>query len=289
MSRAQLLQTLPRLQSVVRREIPGGLAVTFAAEPAPGDAYLVRQLLVRFNDSDQAVEVRVRYGEGAQERTNWMSALLADWQKSGGAPLKEADPRTPAWADLPSGGPPALYCTWRDDRTLATYARDAGGVEIAIRDCPEQDEAGLPLPPLEYLPRGLDTAVLGMKRADLLERLSARPATTDDGALIVPATPGSPYDAVLVWFEKDLAARIVARHADKAGQKRDAPQAAQALMEAWSRNLQSLGWPRRQDQSRTDQLQSLGWNDDRTRVRIFWQEDESGAIRIYTEWKDLTR
>ena len=32
----------------------------------------------------------------------------------------------------------------------------------------------------------------------------------------------------------------------------------------------------------------MGWHDDRTRVRIFWQESDSGAIHLYSEWQDLT-
>jgi hypothetical protein len=292
MSHAQVAQLLPRLQSVLRRDIPGGFTVTFAGEPASGDPYLARQLFVRFNEADQAVDVRIRYADGAatQERGNWTNTLLADLQKSAGAPWKELGPWAAVWSDSANEGPAPLYCVWRDDRSLATYQRDGAGVEIAIRDCPEQQEAGVPLPPLEYLPRGVDNAELGIKRAELLEKLGGtRPAATDDGAWVLPAPQGGPYDAVLVWFEKDQVTRIVARQADKTGEKRDAAGAAQALMEAWARDIVRLGWPRRQDQGRTEQLQTLGWNDDRTRVRIFWQEDDSGGIRIYMEWKDLAR
>jgi hypothetical protein len=146
------------------------------------------------------------------------------------------------------------------------------------------------LPALEYLTRGLDNVELGMKREAVTDKPGgAKPVVTDDGALVLPAPAGGAYDAVLVWFDQERVARIVARHADKAGVKRDPAQAAQAVTEAWGRAIANLGWPRHQDQGRTEQLQSLGWNDERTRVRIFWQEDENGTARIYTEWKELGR
>jgi hypothetical protein len=64
-------------------------------------------------------------------------------------------------------------------------------------------------------------------------------------------------------------------------------QLADALSAAWGRDIRSLGWPRRQDLSSADALQSLGWHDERTRVRLFWQEPDQGAPRLYTEWKEL--
>jgi hypothetical protein len=292
MSRAQVTQALPRLQSVIRRDIPGGLTATFSTEPAPGELYVLRQVFVRFDNADQAVEIRVRFADGAAtlERVNWTANLLAEWQKAGGAPWQEPAPWANVWTDSAGGGPGAAYYLWKDDRTLSTYQRDAAGVEIVLRDCPEAHPAGAPLPAFQYLARGLDNAELGMTREQLLEKLGGgKPVVSDDGALVVPAPAGGVYDAVMVWFDKDRIARIVARHADKAGIKRDPAQSAQAVTEAWGRDIVNLGWPRRQDQGRTEHLQILGWNDERTRVRLFWQEDESGAARIYTEWKELAQ
>ena len=40
----------------------------------------------------------------------------------------------------------------------------------------------------------------------------AQPTTTTDGALLLTSDAGGPYNALLVWFDKDRAVRIIARH-----------------------------------------------------------------------------
>ena len=61
---------------------------------------------------------------------------------------------------------------------------------------------------------------------------------------------------------------------------------SQAIVTAWGRDARTLGWPQRRDFFEGDALQSLGWNDDRTRVRIFWEDTSDGA-RVFTEWKPI--
>src|SRR5262249_40205094 len=144
-------------------------------------------------------------------------------------------------------------------------------------------------PALEYLTRGPENCLLGMTRDELLQKWGVgQPATADD-AVVLPPPTSSPYDAVLVWFEKNRAVRIVARH-KRQGQTvasdNSSASLASAVTEAWGRDLRQLGWPRRQDSSSQDALQSLSWHDDRTRVRIFWQESDSGLYRLFTEWKE---
>ena len=116
----------------------------------------------------------------------------------------------------------------------------------------------------------------------------AKPVVTEDGALVIRPPQGSPFDAFLIWFDNNQAARIVARHVPMSANLSSPAQWAQALTEAWGRELATLGWPRRQDVAANDIVQSLSWHDDRTRMRIFWQEsDTPGPPRVFTEWKDL--
>jgi hypothetical protein len=67
----------------------------------------------------------------------------------------------------------------------------------------------------------------------------------------------------------------------------DSFEAGEQITEAWGRNIRSFGWPCRQDAVNDKDLQSLGWRDDATRVRIFWQEADEGPPRVFTEWKGI--
>jgi hypothetical protein len=62
----------------------------------------------------------------------------------------------------------------------------------------------------------------------------------------------------------------------------------QAVTEAWGREARNLGWPQRRDVLSGEVLQGLGWHDERTRVRLFWEETKEGDPRVFTEWKTLT-
>ncbi len=285
MKRNEVLKFLPPGQGVVKHNMPGGLAITFRGEPARTDGFVVRQMFIRF-DNDRVVELRARYidGPAAGKDTRWMRDLLTAIRKRAGAQAELAPPWAKLWADLPAQKPAPLSYRWQDDITALVYQLDAGGVEIAVRDCSADPVVGLPLSPLEYLPRGPANVQLGDERQQLLQRWGvSQPVIAGDGALVLRPAQGSPFDAFLIYFGNDHAMRIVARHVPNANRANP----SQAVIEAWGRELPTLGWPRRQDQVVNDILQSFGWHDDRTRIRIFWQETETGPPRIFTEWKEL--
>jgi hypothetical protein len=286
MKRNEVLNFLPPGQGVLKQNLPGGgLAITFRGDPAQKDAYVVRQMFIRF-DNDRVAELRVRYMDGpaAGKDARWMGNLLTTIKKRAGAQAESAPSWAKLWADLPAQKPAPLMYRWEDDITTLVYQRDAGGVELVVRDCSAEPAAGQPLPPLEYLPRGPANVHLGDERQELFQRWGVnQPVVAGDGALVLRPPQGSPFDAFLVYFDNDRTVRIIARHGTNAN-RANPPQAVAA---AWSRELPTLGWPRRQDQVANDTLQSFGWHDDRTRIRIFWQETETGPPRIFTEWKEL--
>jgi hypothetical protein len=289
--RSQVQHVLPAGQAVLKRDLPGaGLVVTFRGDPAQRDSYVMRQMFIRFDRADRVAEVRVRYVDGPSAGTEvrWMTDLLAKIKKRAGAPIQEPSPWAKLWTDLPPQKPAPVLYRWQDDITVLVYQRDAAGVELALRDW-STDPDGSPPPPWEHLPRGLANLQLGTNRQQLLQKWGiAKPVVTDDGALVIRPPQGSPFDAFLIWFENDQAARIVARHVPMGANLSSPSQWAQALTEAWGRELATLGWPRRQDVAANDIVQSLGWHDDRTRMRIFWQEsDTPGPPRVFTEWEDL--
>jgi hypothetical protein len=287
MTRAKAKQALPQGRAVFKSETPDGLAVTFPGEPVRTDAYALRQLFVRFDSTDRVAELRARYGEGGSDgATDWAVQMLNSLRQGAGAPRLEPPSWATLWRELPPQKPGPVLSRWQDDISLLTYQRDHGGVEIALRDCPPEHENGLPLPPLEYLRRGPENCLLETAQAELLRQWT-QPEKTADGAWILrPQGPGT-YDVFLVWFDKERVSRIVARHRPSARPPTAPAQAGQVLAQAWARELATLGWPRRQDLTAGDILQSFGWHDERTRVRLFWQENDQGEIYLYTEWQGL--
>jgi hypothetical protein len=283
MDRPQVLRVLPSGHAVLKRDIPGGLMVTFNGEPGRSDAYVARQLFIRFDNSGRATELRARYVDGPSGGTKaWMDELLKNIKAGCGAPHDAKSPWARLWGDGPANRHSARCCFWQDDLTHLTYQRDGGGVEVILHDASPE---GSTLPPFEYLPRGPEGCVLGEERSKLLQQLGTdKPTTAEDGALVVRPSGQSPYDAVLVWFEGDRIVRIIARHVSVNFSKGDP---GQAVTGAWGQELSALGWPRRHDTTPHDLLQCMGWHDDRTRIRIFWQEDDSGSIHLFTEWQAL--
>jgi hypothetical protein len=93
----------------------------------------------------------------------------------------------------------------------------------------------------------------------------------------------SPYDVLLVWYEGGKVSRLIARHRNP--KPLPPAEVGTALQEAWSRDLDRLGYVRRQDGPHGQVLQAYGWHDDRTRVHIFAQETEEGP-RLFTEWRE---
>jgi hypothetical protein len=288
MTRSQVTQDLPVGSAVVKTPFAGGISVTLVGDPTDKSSTVLRQLLIRFDGSDQVAELRARYAvsPSAERSTEILSVI----RKAGGAPRDVPVPASSLWGDLPAQRPQPVGYEWRDDRTRLVYRQDRSGIDIILRDCPPQHPDGVPLPALSFLARGVDNCELGMSREELLHKWSiAKPTFTEDKALILRPAAASPYDALLVWFEKDRIVRIIAQHQQTRTATGRPAKADQALTDTWGKELRALGWPKREDFAAGDVLQSLGWYDDLTRTRLFWQEYDSGALRLFTEWKDIAR
>jgi hypothetical protein len=286
MERSAVESLLPGGKTVVRRPLPDGVVLTFKGNPAKGATSMVRDLFLRFGPSGGLAEVRARYVDTcpSDQPARGMADLLAALKRRGGAPATAHTAWASVWPDLPARKPAAVCYRWADDATLLTYQADAGGAEATVRDRPADEENGVALPPLESLPRGPERCSLGDSREALLRRWQVTQPATAGGALVLTPDESSPYDAVLVWFDNDQVVRIVARHTATGG---NPTQLAEVVRTAWARDLRGLGWPRRQDVNDNGALDNLGWHDDRTRVRTFWQETEQGPARVFTEWKGL--
>ena len=292
MARSQVRQTLPPGKAVLKRDVPGGLLVTFRGEPAKNDIAALRQLFIRFDQTERSRrssrQLRGRSGRRTKRRLD--ERFAPAHQETRRAPSQAPSPWITIWNDLPPQKPAPLLYRWQDDITSVAFQRDVGGVEIVVRDCSHDPELGPSPPPAEYLSRGPANCPLGVNRQALLQSWRVtEPNSTADGALVLRPPQGSPFDAILVWFDNDQAVRILARHVPTGTHLTNPAQWGHALGDAWGRELGMLGWPHRQDFATNDIVQSLGWHDDRTRMRMFWQETETGPPRIFTEWKDLSR
>ena len=158
---------------------------------------------------------------------------------------------------------------------------------MVLRDASGPDPAGVTLPPAEFLPHGpAGEVALGASRDDVMKAAGSKAQMVDGALVLSPKTAGS-YDVLLVWFDGDRVTRIVARHAEAAPAKASPNQLTKLLSEAWGRDARSFGWPAYQETSEGQELRGLGWHDERTRVRLFWQESQNGPSRLYTEWKEL--
>lgn len=287
MTREQVLQALPRGQSVLKLPGPGLLNVIITGDPPRTATHATRQAIIRFGPDDHVAEIRVRSFDGpaATSTSRWTQDMVAGLMRSAGAALESPGPWASVWSDLPPSKPSPILARWQDDLTALTLQRDGTGAEIILRDCPLDHETGIDLPPLAVLARGPEGIALGEERDALLRRFKAEtPKTLPDGGVILPPVKGSPYDALLVWFDKDRLVRIVARQG--AGPARG-PTPSEQVTQSWARGIRSLGWPTRQDATAEGKLQGLGWHDDQTRIRIFWQESDEGPPRVFTEWKEI--
>jgi hypothetical protein len=290
MTRDQVLHVLPSGRAVLKQDMPGGMTVTFNGDPAQDATHVARQLFVRFGPGGRAVELRVRYFDGpaAGKSPTWATELLAAVKRRCGAPDEVPAIWGDVWTDFPPRKQAAAGFRWKDDVTILTCQRDAGAVELSLLDRPRDQEAGVSLPRLEYLVRGPDDCQLGVTRDDLLQRWGVKkPVTAGDGALVLAPKSPQPFDAILVWFEHDRVVRIIGRQAAKTAKSPTPEQMGQALGETWGRDLRRLGWPIRQDFTPHRDLYSLAWLDERTRVRLFWQDNDDGTCRTFTEWKEI--
>ncbi|HEV3119827.1 MAG TPA: hypothetical protein VGY58_22395 [Gemmataceae bacterium] len=288
MSRAQVSDLLPTGQAVLKQELPGLIMVTFTGDP-DREKSVLRQLFVRFDKNDYVAEIRARYVDGPEAGSgDWTADLLKRFKKNAGAPTEALSTWATLWSDLGGRKSAARFYEWQDDVTRLTYQFDAGGAEVCLSGRPLDHDAGAAWPVFAYLPRGANGCLLEMKKEDLLKG-SASAVAAANGAFLINPGAQSPYDALLVWFEKDRAVRIVGRHAQESAKGSNKVPPTRAVSDAWSREVRTLGWPRRQDFGGNDVLQSLGWHDECTRTRIFWQENDDGSIRVFTEWKDLAK
>jgi hypothetical protein len=286
MTREQALESLPGGRGVLTRDVPDGLTVVLAGQPDRKTALVPRQVFVRFSDN-RVAEVRVRYqdlGTG-KPGVRAVGSLVAALKKAGGAPAEAARPSWAAlWPELGSAAGKPVLLTWQDDATLLSCQHDALGAEVILRDCPADHPEGAALAPFTYLARGVENCHLGDDREALLRKWNVKsPTVLPDGAVVLPG--GDNYDVVLVWFSGGKVARVVARHAQPKTLPEGPQQLAGVLNGAWLANAVELGWPRRQEQHASDALQGLGWHDDQTRVRMFWQETRDGTPKLYTEWR----
>jgi len=244
---------------------------------------VARELAARFDTAGRLAEVRVFYSNAPN--TNGVDALVEEWKKqAGAAEVVQPGPATAAWSDLPSAAPTVLY-RWRDDTTAANCQVDAFGAVASLRDCPPEHANGLPLLRLVTLPRGPGGIALGMSREGVLKKWGRKDTREVDGFLVLPPRDGDDFDLILVRFEKDQAVRILARH--NLGKKVQPTQMGELLRKAWGRSFREVGWQTREYVA--GELNLPGWatSDERTRCRIFWEQDAGDNLRLLTEWKEL--
>jgi hypothetical protein len=227
--------------------------------------------------------VRVFYTNAPE--TKGVDALTDEWKKQGGAPeIDRPGPSTAVWADLPSMTPSVLY-RWQDDATVATCQVDSFGAVATLRDCSVDHVNGLPLPRLRILPRGPGVVTLGMSRGEVLKKWGGQNVRELDGYVVLPVRDRAHYDVFLVRFEEDRAVRILARHALE--KKVQPAEMGPMLRKAWGRNFREVGWQTREYVAGEQNLSGWATSDERTRCRIFWEQDGGDNLRLLTEWKEL--
>jgi hypothetical protein len=266
------------------------LMATFDGEADPKAPFVARECFIRSDAEERIVEIRVRYQDrpGGPSTASWAGALLGAWKARCGAPVEIPSPWATVWSDFPPGKPAAAMYRWNDDRSLLTFQVDNLGVEIALRDCPRDQPEGVPLPPLQYLARGPEGYAMGAARADLVPNAPPPPTSARNDVLTVLPTERDTYDELQLHFDGNRKlVRVVARHTGTDAQKLRPDQLTDQLLEVWTRHLTDLGWTRRQDFSAKQYLEDMGWQDECTRLRTYWDKVD-GQLRIYSEWKDLT-
>lgn len=281
MTRDEALACMPGSQGLRRSALKDGFDLHFLAQPPAQATYWAREMFVRFGPDNRLTEVRVRYQVKPPEPGSKVPTLAEHLRSIAGAPEEIAPTWTGLWSDL---GPAKdnVMVRWRDDVTLLTFQRDAGGAEVILRDCPPECPFGADLPPLQFCSRGVPECALGDSREDVLKsHKTSNPTRLSNGAEMFAEPARSPYDVLLVWYDgKGKVSRIIARHRTPAAVPADGVTAA--LQEAWSRNFDQLGYVRRTDGQRGQVHGAYGWHDDVTRVRIFAQDMEGGT-RLCTE------
>jgi len=283
MTRAELNKKIGRTK-VLRNSMQNGKLIseslTFPLTAEDESEWILRQGVVRFDENGRLTEAKLRFVDGFGKKPGRAQLVLKSIRDRAGAPEVSQDAPS---ADVKN--PPKLF-RWQDDATLVLARVDEHGVEVTLRDCPEQYPNGRPLPPLTWLPRGPSSqCAIGMSKALLFKNWQIKtPVIRDDAILLWPAEK-SPYDVLLVWLDNDQnVQRVVARHRPT-GEVHSSPlTAGKAVAQAWGQQADVLGWPWVQLTSRQGNVLAWSNSDNATQVRIFWQESE-GGLRIFTEWK----
>ncbi len=278
-TREQVLAILSGVRSLRVVPLSDGLNILVLNEPPATATYWPRQLFVRFGADNRVTEIRVRYQERPQTPGAKTPRLLETLQaKPYGAPQALPPTWTGLWTDLPAGKKPVLY-RWQDDVTCLTYQRDSGGSEVVL-----YDRSSHSLAPLRFCRRGVEGCVLGDSQTEVRQRWRVHnPLLASNGAEVLMMPTNSPYDVLLVWYDKDKVSRLIARYRQLKPAKVE--EVGEALQQAWGEDLDHLGFLRRRDGARGQVLQSYGFHDDCTRVLLFAQETEEG-IRLFSEWRD---
>jgi hypothetical protein len=284
MTREEALAALPGSQTLRRQPLADGLNLLFLSEPPPGAAYWARQMFLRFGRDNKLAEVRVRYQEGAAKPGAKNPGLLDDLKRTAGGPEQLPAPWAGLWTDLSAPRRAPVLYRWRDDLTQLTLQQDAGGAEVVLRDLPADTSAGAGPGPLQFCGRGVERCSLGEPRSEVLRRYNLhQPPRASNGAELLTEPATSPYDVLLVWFDKDRVSRVIARH--RARGPLAAADAGAALQAAWSADMDRLGYVRRLEGQQGQVHAAYGWHDDVTRVRTFAQDTEDG-VRLFTEFRE---
>ncbi len=273
---------LGETRAKVERALPGfvktpfGLRTIFTSNPPT-------QLLVRFGADDRVAELRWF----AQDLHAKPSLAAKEMHLAYGATTVPDSLWASVWKDV---SPPTLASSthqWIDDLTIFTYHIGPGGSERILRDRLLDHPEGAVLPPLEFLSRGPEVCKLGQTRAEILANWKGPPPkpVVDDPLILIPAKP-TDVDAYYLWFNKDKVIRVMVRYTQPATAKLTTLDRARFLQAAWAGLITQAGhWQRREVGS--DKIARMfGWCDDRTRMRLFWQEDQ-GLRRLFLEWQTL--
>ena len=155
-----------------------------------------------------------------------------------------------------------------------------GGSEVTRTDRAQSD-AGKPLPPLQFIKACVKGCLHGDAKEDVQKALGA-PAAKSGGGDVHGQLPSSPYEMLLVLYGNGKVSRILAVHRAKpSGKESDVPA---VVGQVWGRDIDNLGFIRRQEGERGQIAGSYFWHDDRTRVETSVQNTDQGA-RLMTDWR----
>ncbi len=277
MTLAQAEKSAPVRSSTLTQMGDKQVHFLFTDKPLSEKEWKLRQLFARTSTRRKVREIRARYVNAGMARA---SSLRDKLERRYGAPDAVPDERYVVWNDVDAKPGAAEVLRWHDDLTTLEWRRFGGQIELILH---ERQPSAEPLPPFAYLPKGIAKIQLGQTRSSLLSSWKGQPKKFRDALLFIPDA-SSAYAAVLVWFDGDKVSKIVTRHRDET--PKTANSAGAAVRRAWSHNMKAFGWPQRQQFLPSKHLQGWGVRDDRTRVRIFWQDGREGK-HVYTEWKLL--